>query len=193
MADLPTIAAPTLEHLMQEGSEAWEEFRIHAQERFHLFIPCDHRLAYETLRELRPRASSFVELGAGAGVVTIMADLLGFEAFGIEIEPWLVDRSVDIAERFDSRATFAEGTFVPPGYQEETQHLSGDHFTPTDGACAFSELGLELCDFDLVFAYPWPQDEEWLGELIGRYARPDVIFLTYDANEGFRETPPTRP
>ena len=182
----PSIRAATLDRLILEGADAWEEFRVHARERHHLFIPCHHREAYAALRALRSRATTFVEFGSAAGVVTIMADLLGFEAYGIEIEPWLVKRSIGLAERFDSGAVFAEGTYVPPAYQDEIELLSGDHLTPTDGASAFEELGLELSEFDLVFAYPWPDDEDWLHELFRRHARPDALLLTYAVNDGFQ-------
>jgi len=186
MSASPSIPTTTLDHLIREGSAAQDEFRAFAKDRHHLFIPCDHREAYETLRELRSRALTFIEFGSGAGIVTIMADLLSFEAYGIEMEPWLVDRSIEIAEQFGSGAIFAEGTFVPPAYQDEIEHLSGEFHTPTNGACAFDELGLELSDFDLVFAYPWPGDEDWLSELMRRHARADAILLTYDAREGFQ-------
>lgn len=188
MSDPPSILTPTLDSLIQAGSDAWGEFREFAKDRYHLFIPCDHRGAYETLRELRSRTATFVELGSAAGIVTIMADLLGFEAYGIEMEPRLVVRSAEIAERFGSGAVFAEGTFVPPDYQDEVEHLSGDFLTPTGGAYAFDELGLEFSDFDLIFAYPWPGDEVWLGELVHRHARADAILLTYDVCEGFQAT-----
>ncbi|MCP3914696.1 MAG: hypothetical protein GY711_03950 [bacterium] len=115
-----------------------------------------------------------------------MADLLGFEAYGIEIEPLLVERSIVLGEQFGSGAAFVEGTYTVPEYQDETELLSGDFLTPTDGACAYEELGLELTDFDLIFAYPWPGDEEWLLELVRRHARADAILLTYDVCEGFQ-------
>ena len=185
--DLPALDEATLERLFRAGSEAWEEFRVVAKDRYHLFIPCDHRGAYEVLRRQRSRASTFVELGSAAGVVTILADLLGYEAYGIEIEPWLVERSCRIAEDLGSGATFAEGTFVPPAYEDEVEHLSGDFHTPTNGACAYHELGLELSDFDLVFAYPWPGEEDWLQELSRRLMRPDATLLTFDVSEGFRQ------
>jgi hypothetical protein len=189
MFEPPSIPEATLERLIRTGGEAWDEFRALTSHRHHLFIPCDHRGAYEALRGLRARAATFVELGSAAGVVTIMADLLGFEAYGIEIEPWLVNRSIESAEDVGSGAVFAEGTFVPPAYQDEIEHLSGDFLTPTDGADAFGELGLDLADFDLVFAYPWPGDEEWLEELMRRHARADAILLTYDVTDGFRISP----
>ncbi|TDJ72523.1 MAG: hypothetical protein E2O39_06470 [Planctomycetota bacterium] len=193
MSDLPSIRAKTLDGLIRAGSQAWDEFRAYAKDRHHLFIPCDHRGAYEALRGLRSRAATFVEFGSAAGIVTIMADLLGFEAYGIELEPWLVNRSIEIAEQFGSAAVFAEGTFVTPAYQDEIELLSADFLTPTNGACAFDELGLELSDFDLVFAYPWPGDEDWLGELMRRHARADTILLTYDASEGFLVSQPSQP
>ena len=120
--------------------------------------------------------------------MTIVADLLGFEAFGIELDPWLVDRSMDIAERFGSRATFAEGSFVPEDFREEVELLSPEFLTATDGASGYDELGLELDHFDLVFAYPWPGEEDWLHQMVETHAHPGALLLTYDAKEGFRLT-----
>lgn len=184
--ETPSIADETLTRLLAAGTEIWDEFRTHAGHRFHRFIPCDQAGAYQALRGLRGRASTFVELGSAAGVVTIMADLLGFEACAIELEPFLVERSIELAERFGSGATFVEGSFVPPGYQDDVENLSADRLTPTGGACAYDELGLELDDFDLVFAYPWPGEEVWLLEMMRRFGRSDALLLTYDAAEGFR-------
>ncbi len=157
-----------------------------AADRHSLFIPCDYLGVYEELRKLRERAATFVEFGSGAGIATIMADLLGYEAYGIEIDPWLVDRSIELADQFKSNAIFVEGTFVSQHYQEEIEHLSEDSFTTTAGADAFEEIGLDLASFDLVFAYPWSGEEDWLRELIRRHARADTLLLTYDVTEGFR-------
>lgn len=191
MPDLPSIDPDTLDLLIEEGDRAWDLSRPGCGDsRHHLFVPCDPTLAYEALRELRSRATTFLEFGSGAGIVTIIADLLGFEAYGIEIEPALVRRSVELAERIGSRATFAEGTFVTPEYQESIELLSGDLHTPTSGACAFEELDLQLTDFDLVYAFPWPGEEDWIHEMMRRHGRPDVILLTYGVTEGFQVTQP---
>ena len=56
----------------------------------------------------------------------------------------------------------------------------------TGGACGYDELELELDDFDLIYAYPWPGEEDWLYELVRRHARPGALLLTYDVSEGFR-------
>jgi hypothetical protein len=184
--DFPCIPDETLDRLLIDGRDAWDEFGVLASERFHRFIPCDHAGAYLALRKLRDRASTFVEFGSASGVVTIIADLLGYEAVGIELEPWLVERSLDIAERFHSGATFVEGSFVPLEFQDDVVDLSPDFHTPTVGACAYEELGIGLDDFDLVFAYPWPGEEDWLREILRRFARPETLLLTYDVAEGFR-------
>ena len=185
MSATPSISEPILERLFAAGQLAVEEYKARDESRFDLFIPCDHRGAYEALRAHRSRATTFLELGNAAGIVTIMADLLGFDAYGIEIEPWLVTRSIEIAEAVGSSAVFAEGTFVPVEYQDEVSLLSGDYHTPTNGVCGYEELGLDLSDFDLVFSYPWPGDEDWLRELVRRHGRTDAILLTYAVSEGF--------
>ena len=93
MSELPMIPAETLAGLITRGRRLWDEFQVAAGNRHHLFVPCDHHAAYETLRRLSPRTATFLEFGSAAGIVTIMADLLGIEAYGIEIEPALVHAS----------------------------------------------------------------------------------------------------
>jgi predicted O-methyltransferase YrrM len=186
MAAPPAIDGETLQRLLREGAESWEEFRALAAERHHRFIPSDHVAVYAELRRLSADASSFLELGSAAGVVTIMADLLGYEAYGIEREPWLVERSAELAERFESRASFAEGSFVPAAFEDDVEHVPSDFLTSDAGACGYDELGLELDDFDLIYAYPWPGEEDWLRELVRRHARPGAMLLTYDVREGFQ-------
>ena len=172
--------------LLVEGDRLWDAWRATSSTRSPLFVPSDYAEALVVLRGLTDRASTFVELGSGSGVVTVMADLLGFEAYGIELDPWLVERSIELAETMGSGATFVEGSFVPPDYQDEIEHQSGDHLTPTDGARAYDEIGLDLDDFDLIYAYPWPGEEDWLDELVRRFARPEALLLAYDSSGGFR-------
>ncbi|MFT5285443.1 MAG: hypothetical protein ACI8TQ_001608 [Planctomycetota bacterium] len=186
MNQKPAMQPEQLEMLIREGDEIWSTFREREKDRFHLFIPSDQPGAYRALAQLTDRASSFVEFGSASGVITIMADLLGFEAYGIEHEPWLVDRSSDLAVQFNSGATFVEGTFVPPEFEEESELLPPDHWTPTSGAEAYEELGIGLDEFDLIYAYPWPGEEDWLREIVSRCGRPDSLLLTYDVSEGFR-------
>lgn len=185
MPPLPIVTPQTLADLIRRGRAIWDEFEERAIQRHHLFVPCDQEGAFEMLRKLRSRAGNFLEFGSGAGVVTILADLLGYDACGIEIEPWLVEQSELLAREFGSAATFAQGSFVPPAYQDEVENLAHDRMTPTAGARAYDELSMDLSDFDLVFAFPWPGEEEWLYELMRRHAREDALLMTYDVQQGF--------
>ncbi|MEM7309203.1 MAG: hypothetical protein AAF682_21140 [Planctomycetota bacterium] len=179
-----------IDELLRLGTEAWNEFSRRRQGTFHTFIPADQREAYGELLRLRGRASSFLELGSGVGVITVLADLLGYDAYGIEIEPELVAASEDLAARLDSGATFVSGSFVPPDYRDEVDLLPGDWVTVCEGADAYEELGMDLSDFDLVYAYPWPGEEDWLSELVRRHAGPHTTLLTYVAGEGFLVSQP---
>jgi hypothetical protein len=176
--------AAVVDALLRQGAAAWREFLAGRDDHFHLFIPADQRVVYERLRELRAGAHSFLELGAGMGVITILADLLGFDAFGIEIEPELVEESRSLAARFDSGATFAEGSFVPADYRDEIALLDAEFHSPAEGADAYAELGMEIADFDLVYVYPWPGEEEWARELVRRNAGANTMLLTYSVSEG---------
>lgn len=186
MNEQPDLDPARLDDLLRRGEAIWREFEDRQGTRHHLFVPCDQRLAVEPLRRLRRDATTFLEFGSAAGVVTILADRLGFEAYGIEIEPWLVRQATDLAQRLRSGATFVEGSFVPREYQEDVTLLAPDRLTPTGGADAYDEIGMTLRDFDVVFAYPWPGEEDWLFELMRRHARPRARLLTYDATDGFR-------
>ncbi len=55
------------------------------------FVPCDYALAWRVLDSV-PRGR-FCEWGSGFGIVTGLAEILGFEALGLEIHPALADAS----------------------------------------------------------------------------------------------------
>ena len=57
------------------------------QHRFHPFVPADYDAVLQELISLRAPELRFLEWGSATGVITIMADLLGFEAYGIELDP----------------------------------------------------------------------------------------------------------
>ena len=129
-----SIKPAVLNKLLKAGTRLWNEFQILAGDRYHLFVPCDQRDAYEELRKLSSRATSFLEFGSAAGVVTIMADLLGMEAYGIEIEAELAaakaaaadavlsDSSVeDLGPNYKSDEPFDVGAQTLENFQEESK------------------------------------------------------------------------
>jgi hypothetical protein len=123
------------------------------------------------------RGPLFCEWGSGLGAVTVLACLLHFEAFGIEIDASLVEASRQLAADMDVDATFANGSFLLPGDEEL---VAGSKFIVTDaGSAAYRELGLTPQGCDVVFAYPWPGDEEALDAVFLRHSTPGALLLTY--------------
>ena len=171
-----------LAELQDEGQELWNRFDTEVRQReWHPFVPADSSKVLDALIRLSAPGLRFLEWGSAMGVNTIMADLLGYEAYGIEIDPALVATARALAARFDSRALFAVGSFLPGGYTWRS--ASGDTRLGTIGhaASAYYELGRALDDFDLVFAYPWSGEEPIMHDVMRRYGARGARLLMHGA------------
>jgi hypothetical protein len=170
-----------LAELADEGREIWHRFdrevRAHA---FHPFVPADYDAVLDELLALRAPGKRFLEWGSAIGTITIMADLLGFEAYGIESDASLVAIARDLARRYDSAATFAVGSVLPTGYVYRAP--DGDTRTGTlvDAPSGYLELGLALDDFDLVYGYAWPGEAPLMKDLMQRYGGADARLLLHE-------------
>jgi len=133
-----------------------------------------------------PRGRQFCEWGSGFGVVACLAAMLEFDACGIEVEPLLVREARGLADEFGLVVEFALGSFVPPG-AENRVHAAGNYsWLTTDGDYAYEDLGLEPSDMDVVFVYPWPDEEAVTAELFNRYAGTGAVLATYHGGSDFR-------
>jgi hypothetical protein len=159
-------------------------YRNHPNREFDRFVPANYPLVYAELRKLKDTAITFLEMGSGLGVVTIMADFLGFEAYGIEICPELTDTSQDLAEAFQSKAIFANGSFLPDDFQWNPEHFSDDLRTEPDGVPAYDELDMDLPSFDLLYAFPGPYETLFFRDLLRQSGRHGSLFLTDNGIEG---------
>ena len=54
-----------------------------------------------------------------------------------------------------------------------------------EGADAYGELGMDIADFDLVYAYPWPGEEDWLIEMVRRFGGPRTSLMIYTVRDGY--------
>jgi hypothetical protein len=151
---------------------------------FDRFVPANYPLVYSELRKLAGAAVTFLELGSGLGVVTIMADLLGFEAYGIEIRADLVGHAEQLAETFKSKAVFATGSFLPENYEWSAEFFCEDLRTDPDGMPAYDELDMDLQSFDLIYAFPGPDERLFFRDLLRQSGRHGSIFLTDNGIEG---------
>jgi hypothetical protein len=108
-----------------------------------------------------------------------MADLLGFEAYGIELDTGLVSIACALAERYESRARFVAGSFLPTGYRWRPKTGDGRLGTIGQGVSAYAELGHALDDFDLVYAYPWSGEEPMMLDLMRTYGNSKARLLLH--------------
>jgi len=176
-----------LAELCDEGWEIWCRFDAEVRGRgWHPFVAADYGAVLETLLTLRAPGLRFLEWGSAPGVITIMADLLGFEAYGIELDADLVRMARDLAARYDSRARFATGSFLPGGYEWKPRSGDGRLGTIGHGPPGYAELGHPLEDFDLVFAFPWSGEEPMMHDVMRRYGGRHARLLLYGASEGMQ-------
>jgi hypothetical protein len=184
----PAGAAPDpalrarLAELREEGEAIWDRFDVEVrQKEWHPFVAADYGAVQAALLALHHPGARFLEWGSAAGVITIMADLMGYEAYGIEIDGDLVEAARGLAARFDSDARFALGSFLPAGY--EFRSPGGDGRTGTIGRArsGYLELGRPLEDFDVVFGYPWIGEEPVMHDLMRTHGGRGAVLLLHGA------------
>ena len=148
--------------------------RYYRRYRNSAFVPCNFGGAYDILQHLAAQARAagtlFCEWGSGFGVVTCLASLLEFDAYGIEVDSTLVHASRRLAADFDVPVEFAQGSFIPAGDRILMRAAGSFAWLTTTEAPAHEELGLVTEDFGIIFAYPWPDEERALGRLFERHA-----------------------
>jgi len=154
------------------------------------FVPSDFDRTYGVLRALATAevapGNLFCEWGSGFGVVACLAAMLDFDACGIEIEGELVDAAQQLAEDFGLPVEFIRGSFIPVGGEAYVAAVDGFSWLSTDADDAHAELGLDPDDFDVIFAYPWPDEERATVNLFERYAGVGAVLATYHGGEDFR-------
>jgi hypothetical protein len=152
------------------------------------FVPSDFLAVYRTLEAIRrgwlAPGGHFLEWGSGFGVVAMLAAVVGFQAFGIEIHADLVAAARRLAAAQGIEARFVEGSFVPEGGEDLVPPMGELAWLDTDGASAYEDLEFELDEFDVVFAYPWPGEEDVVIDLFDRFAALGALLVTYQGREG---------
>src|SRR5262245_43093830 len=116
--ELPIDTAPLPRDVavfLREAARRIERFQMDC--RVPGFVPSDFARGYTSLRSVATRDSTpgnlFCEWGSGFGVVTCLAAMLDFDAYGIEIDSELVQAAVQLAADFDVPVEFIRGSFIP--------------------------------------------------------------------------------
>ncbi|TVR59535.1 MAG: class I SAM-dependent methyltransferase [Gemmatimonadales bacterium] len=169
-----------LEALCHTGWELFDRFDNEIRQKdFHAFVAADYPVVLATLVALRAPGQRFLEWGSATGIITIMADLLGFEAYGIEIDPSLAGQARELARLHGSQARFITGSFLPTGYR--WRQAGGDERLGTiaTGESGYLKMGMPLEEFDVIFGYPWPGEEGLMLDLMRVHGRADATLLIH--------------
>lgn len=176
-----------LDALCEEGREFWHRFDAEVrQDDWHPFVAADYDAVRTALLPLRKPGRSFLEWGSATGVITIMADLLGFDACGIELDASLVAVARDLAMRSRSNARFSAGSFIPMGWEWKHPGGNGRHGTIGRGASGYLDLGRALDDFEVVFVYPWTGEEPMMVDLMRSHGHKNALLLVHTHDGGTR-------
>jgi hypothetical protein len=172
----------SFQQLWADADAVWEA--NHTQPEYSLYVSADYQAIFDQLRNLRGRVNSVLEWGSGLGVVSIMASRMGFEAYGIEVESKLVSLAEELAAKYDAKPTFAVGSFIPADFAEDPSRGIEFGRTSTTATAAYEDLDLELQDFDLIYAFPWPDEHAIYRRILRQHAADNALYLRYDAREG---------
>lgn len=162
------------------------------------FVACDYELIYQALQWIGETGLApgrrFLEWGCGFSTVCGLASCLGYDVIGIEAEMELLRQGRRLLDDWGQPAELFHGNFLPGG----ADRLADDPTLPSLGhpvQDCYDQIGLDVDDFAIIFAYPWPGEEDFLADVFHRYAADDAILLQfcgpYDARL-WRKTKPRR-
>ena len=146
------------------------------------FVAADYRLVYQALIRLQQTqpliGNRFLEWGCGFAVVSALAASLGFDAIGIEAESDLLKQGMLTIASWGVPVELINGNFLPPG----AESLAEDPTLPSLGHQAdnaYESLELELDDFAIVYAYPWPGEDDFHEAVFDRYAARGALLVLF--------------
>lgn len=143
------------------------------------FVPSSGPMVYRLLCALRDTSivlpgMRFCEWGSGLGLVTMLANRLGFDACGIEIEPELVSEAKHLAASHGIDVDFYCASMFPQ-----------------DNLDAGNESGCQYSDLDVVFVYPWPREIDTPTDLFNEHCKIGAVLVLYHGEvlyDVFRKT-----
>ena len=134
----------------------------------------------EVTEQHLPPNRIFCEWGSGFATATCMAALLGYKAYGIEIEAELVSLSRAIARRLRIPVEIICTSMFPKGYGAfsgvggaelvQPESFSHHHQSPL----RYDGMDIDIADIGLFFAYPWPEERELMQELFDAVAAAEA-------------------
>jgi len=187
--------------LIATCSRGWERFFADHDDEAPRFVPSVPErvwaiLAEVTTRQLPP-TRVFCEWGSGFGTSTCLAALLGYEAYGLEIDEELVRLARAIARRLGIPVTMLCTSFLPAGYAASaggdgaalvTPEAVNAHHDTAEARAPLRYDGMEsaIADIGVFFAYPWPEERVLMRQLFEAVARVGALLVVYHTDTDIR-------
>ena len=188
--------------LIATCSRGWERFFAdHDDHQAPRFVPSVPERVWAVLEEVTrrqlPPTRVFCEWGSGFGTATCLAALLGYEAYGLEIDAELVRLSRAIARRLGIRVQMLCTSLFPAGYAAYagvdgaalvTPASVRDHHDTAEAREPLRYDGMEIAiaDIGVFFAYPWPEERALMRQLFEVVAREGAILVVYHTDTDIR-------
>ena len=188
--------------LIATCSRGWERFFAdnddHQAPRF---VPSVPERVFAVLEEVTtrnlPPNRVFCEWGSGFGTATCMASLLGYEAYGLEIEEELVRLARAIARRLGIPVEIICTSLFPEGYGSYSgvdgaalvtpESLSDHNGNDEDrGPLRYDGMEIDIAEIGLFLAYPWPEEQELIQRLFDAVAMEGAILVVYHTDKEIR-------
>jgi hypothetical protein len=195
------VSAPVA-RLIATCSRGWERFFAdHDDHQAPRFVPSVPERVFAVLEEVTtrklPPTRVFCEWGSGFGTATCMASLLGYEAYGLEIEAELVRLSRAIARRLGIPVEILCTSLFPAGYAASSGVDGAALVTPESvsdpnandearGPLRYDGMEIAIADIGVFFAYPWPEERELMQELFDAVARAGALLVVYHTDTDIR-------
>lgn len=186
--DLPKAdLSVEIQEFLQEANRRCDAFfESGAFKKLPRFLPADYAAVCAVFQHLGANhpllGNRFCEWGSGLGTATCLAALLGFEAYGVEIEPDLVRHSRKIANDCQLEATFLNCSFLPEGYDFLSTQGGNELIMPSRSqrrSTGYEDLEWTLDEVDLFYVYPWPEEQESTLELFENVASDGAYLVCF--------------
>ncbi len=178
--EIPTAIERILQDADQVLQAYWDQWTKKPIEQY---VACDFRDVWHALSKLTEsklaKGNTFCEWGCGFGIVTGLASQLGWEAVGIEAESFLVDQANRFLARNRLKGEILHGNFLPRGSERLASSQSNHASLFHQVVIAYEQHDLELDDYALVFAYPWPGEHHFLQEVFRLYAGDGALLMMF--------------
>ena len=184
-------------YLKEANQRIDELFEPERNRKVPRFIPCNDKLLYQWLSAIKDSdlclGKVYCEWGSGYGVGACLAALLGFESYGIEIEPSLIEESRKLAKDSNIPVTIIERDYMPEGFEcyegsGGAELIRPENYTYQDRnglRPSYEGMEADLDEVDIFFIYPWPGEQEFVLEFFQAVAADGALCLIYLGDDEF--------